>query len=89
MIIFININLSKKSYNTKYIMFLFKPKKEVAAKEEPKFNQDLAIEGSKAIIDNNYNKELKSQLLNITKDVIKASGTDKLSDDLTVLAIGK
>jgi len=36
-----------------------------------------------------YNKELKSQLLNITKDVIKASGTDKLSDDLTVLAIGK
>tara|TARA_Y100000815_G_C13219675_1_gene453821 strand:+ start:153 stop:266 length:114 start_codon:yes stop_codon:yes gene_type:complete len=36
-----------------------------------------------------YNKELKSQLLNIIKDVIKASGTDKLSDDLTVLTIGK
>ena len=78
MIIFININLSKKSYNTKYIMFLFKPKKE-----------KIGIEGSKAIINNNYNKELKSQLLNITKDVIKASGTDKLSDDLTVLTIGK
>ena len=59
-------------------MFLFKPKKE-----------EIGIEGSKAIIDNNYNKELKSQLLNITKDVIKASGTDKLSDDLAVLAIGK
>ena len=78
MIIFININLSKKSYNTKYIMFLFKAKKE-----------EIGIEGSKAIINNNYNKELKSQLLNITKDVIKASGTNKLSDDLTVLAIGK
>ena len=59
-------------------MFLFKPKK-----------KEIGIEGSKAIINNNYNKELKSQLLNITKDVIKASGTDKLSDDLTVLAIGK
>ena len=78
MIISTNINLSKKSYNTKYIMFLFKPKKE-----------EIGIEGSKAIIDNNYNKVLKSQLLNITKDVIKASGTDKLSDDLTVLTIGK
>jgi len=78
MIISININLSKKSYNTKYIMFLFTPKKE-----------EIRIEGSKAIINNNYNKELKSQLLNITKDVIKTSGTDKLSDDLTVLTIGK
>ena len=59
-------------------MFLFKPKKE-----------EIGIERSKAIIDNNYNKELKSQLLNITKDVIKASSTDKLSDDLTVFTIGK
>ena len=59
-------------------MFLFKAKKE-----------EIGIEGSKAIINNNYNKELKSQLLNITKDAIKASSTDKLSDDLTVLTIGK
>ena len=49
MIIFININLSKKSYNTKYIMFLFKPKKE-----------KIGIEGSKAIINNNYNNSLFS-----------------------------
>ena len=51
--------------------------------------EEIGIEGSKAIINNNYNKVLKSQLLNITKEVIKVSGTNKLSDDLTVLAIGK
>ena len=41
------------------------------------------------IIENNYNKDLNEQLSNITKEVIKASGDKKLSDDLTLLSIGK
>jgi len=51
--------------------------------------EEIGIEGSIKIIENNYNKDLKEQLSNITKEVIKASGDKKLSDDLTLLSIGK
>ena len=51
--------------------------------------EEIGIEGSIKIIENNYNKDLNEQLSNITKEVIKASGDKKLSDDLTLLSIGK
>ncbi len=51
--------------------------------------EEIGIEGSIKIIENNYNKDLNEQLSNITKEVIKSSGDKKLSDDLTLLSIGK
>jgi Amt family ammonium transporter len=54
-----------------------------------KKEEEIGIQGSKDIINSNHNQDLKSQLLNITKEVIKISGKNKLSDDLTILAIGK
>ena len=34
-------------------------------------------------------KDVKKQLSEITKDVVKAAGDNKLSDDLTLISIGK
>ena len=51
--------------------------------------EEIGIEGSIKILENNYNKDLKQQLSDATKEVIKNSVNDKLSDDLTVIAIGK
>ena len=51
--------------------------------------EEIGIEGSINIIENNYNKDLNEQLSNVTKEVIKAAGDNKLSDDLTLLSIGK
>ena len=34
-------------------------------------------------------KKLKKQLSEITKDVVKAAGDNKLNDDLTLISIGK
>ena len=50
---------------------------------------EIGIEGSIKIIENNYNKDIKKQLSDITKEVIKKSASKKLNDDLTVLSIGK
>ncbi len=50
---------------------------------------EIGIEGSIKIIENNYNKDIKKQLSNITKEVIKKSADKKLKDDLTVLSVGK
>ena len=50
---------------------------------------EIGIEGSIKIIENNYNKDIKKQLSDITKEVIKKSANKKLSDDLTVLSVGK
>ena len=50
---------------------------------------EIGIDGSIEIIENNYNKDLKMQLSNITKEVIKKAGDSNLSDDLTLLSIGK
>jgi len=51
--------------------------------------EEIGIEGSIKILENNYNNDLKQQLSDATKEVIKNSVDDKLSDDLTVIAIGK
>ena len=48
----------------------------------------VGIDGSIQIIENNFNKDLKKQLSNITKEVIKTAGKNKLNDDLTLLSIG-
>ena len=52
-------------------------------------NEEIGIEGSKLIINNNYNKDLKIQLNNIAKEVINKTKDKKLIDDLTIVAIGK
>ena len=52
-------------------------------------NEEIGIEGSKLIINNNYNKDLKIQLYNIAKEVINKTKDKKLIDDLTIVAIGK
>ena len=52
-------------------------------------NEEIGIEGSKLIINNNYNKDLKIQLYNIAKEVINKAKDKKLIDDLTIVAIGK
>ena len=41
------------------------------------------------IIEQNYNKETTKQLDSITKSVINVSKSQKLSDDLTLICIGK
>ena len=41
------------------------------------------------MIEKNFNKDVKKQLSEITKDVVKAAGDNKLSDDLTLISIGK
>ena len=56
------------------------------------FNEEgyeIGIEGSIKIIEENYNKDSKKQLDNITKFVINTTNNKKLSDDLTVISIGK
>jgi Amt family ammonium transporter len=51
--------------------------------------EEIGIEGSIKIIENNYDKDVKKQLSNITKEVIKNASGNKLSDDLTLLSVGK
>jgi len=51
--------------------------------------EEIGIEGSIKIIENNYDKDVKKQLSNITKEVIKNASGNKLNDDLTLLSVGK
>ena len=51
--------------------------------------EEIGIDGSIKIIEKNFNKDISKQLSNIAKDVEKTSGEKKLSDDLTIIAIGK
>ena len=51
--------------------------------------EEIGIDGSIKIIEQNYNKETIKQLDNITKSVINVSKSQKLSDDLTLICIGK
>tara|TARA_Y100000816_G_scaffold279309_1_gene251440 strand:+ start:346 stop:2496 length:2151 start_codon:yes stop_codon:yes gene_type:complete len=50
---------------------------------------EIGINGSIKIIEKNFNKDVSKQLSSIAKDVEKSSGKKKLSDDLTIIAIGK
>ena len=51
--------------------------------------EELGIGGAKEIINKNYNSSLEVELNSISKEVINNSEKDILSDDLTVLVIGK
>ncbi len=50
---------------------------------------EIGIEGSVKVIEKNFNKDIQKQLSNIAKNIEKSSGEKKLSDDLTIIAIGK
>ena len=54
-----------------------------------KVGEEIGIEGSIDIIEENYNKDTIKQLDDITKTVISDSKNQSLSDDLTVISIGK
>ncbi len=54
-----------------------------------KDGNEIGINGSISIIEQNYNKDTDKQLDDITKSVIKDNKNQKLSDDLTVISIGK
>ena len=51
--------------------------------------EEIGIDGSVQIIEKNFSKDVSKQLTNIAKDVEKSSSENKLSDDLTIIAIGK
>ena len=51
--------------------------------------EELGIGGAKEIINKNYNSSLEVELNSISKEVINNSEKEILSDDLTVLVIGK
>ncbi len=51
--------------------------------------EEIGIDGSIGIIEQNYNKNTVKQLDSITQSVIGTSQKKKLSDDLTLISIGK
>ena len=51
--------------------------------------EEIGIEGSIEIIEKSFNKDVKKQLDDITKKVVKVAAKNKLSDDLTLISIGK
>ena len=57
----------------------------------PEIFQELSNQISETIkiLENNYNKELKKQLSDAANEVMKNEANEKLSDDLTIIAIGK
>ena len=52
-------------------------------------NKELGIAGTKGIINRNFNSVVKAELTNISKEVIGKSRKKILSDDLTIVTIGK
>ena len=52
-------------------------------------NKELGIVGAKGIINRNFNSVVKVELTNISKEVIGKSRKKILSDDLTIVTIGK
>ena len=53
-----------------------------------KNGEEIGIDGSIKIIENNFNSDLKKQLKDVTDDVIKVAGDKNLSDDLTLVGLG-
>jgi len=53
-----------------------------------KNGQEIGIDGSIKIIENNFNSDLKKQLKDVTDDVIKVAVDKNLSDDLTLVGLG-
>ncbi len=54
-----------------------------------KNKNELGIKGTKETINNNFNSSLEVELTSITKEIIDNSEKNKLTDDLTVVVIGK
>ena len=54
-----------------------------------KNGDEIGVEGSIKIIENNFNNDLKKQLKDVTSEVIKVAGEKNLSDDLTLVGLGK
>ncbi len=54
-----------------------------------KNKEEIGIDGTKEIINNNNNSNLEIELNSIAKEILSNSGKNKLDDDLTVLTIGK
>ncbi len=52
-------------------------------------NKELGIAGAKGIINRNFNSVVKVELTNISKEVVNKSRKKILSDDLTIVTIGK
>ena len=52
-------------------------------------NKELGIAGAKRIINRNFNSAVKVELTNISEEVIGKSRKKILSDDLTIVTIGK
>ena len=52
-------------------------------------NKELGIDGAKRIINRNFNSAVNVELTNISKEVIGKSRKKILSDDLTIVTIGK
>ena len=52
-------------------------------------NKELGIAGAKEIINRNFNSAVKAELTNISKEVVGKSRKKILSDDLTIVTIGK
>ena len=52
-------------------------------------NKELGIAGAKGIINRNFNSVVKVELTNISKEVVDKSKKKILSDDLTIVTIGK
>ena len=52
-------------------------------------NKELGIVGAKGIINRNFNSAVKVELTNISKEVVGKSRKKILSDDLTIVTIGK
>ena len=52
-------------------------------------NQEIGIEGSKKVINNNFSNNINDELNNITKEITTSSKIEKLSDDLTIVVIRK
>jgi len=50
---------------------------------------EIGIDGSLKIIEQNYNSDSSKQLSDISNLVINAAGDNKLTDDLTLISIGK
>ena len=51
--------------------------------------EEIGVEGSIKIIENNFNSDLKKQLKDVTSETIETAQNKLLSDDLTLVAVGK
>ena len=71
------------------IMGYFNPMLQYGVEDFCKKCNEIGIDGSIDIIEQNYNKDAVKQLDKITNSVITESKNRTLTDDLTVISIGK